>query len=375
MRVYWKDSLRFETADKQFTARIGGRIHFDMNYSSYDDALGADVGDDGNRWGFRRARLEASGTVYETIGYSAGYDVASGTAAFRNVYMELADFLSGALRVGQFKAPFSLEQLTSSNDITFMERSLADSLAPAYQMGVGYYGARMEDALNYAVAWTFTDSPSAGAAAGDGANSFFGRVAWANQESEESLLHLGGGLGYSGYASPTTYSTKLGVSLADDLDVTVPLDSSMQVGLEAAWVGGPLHAAAEFILEQGDGATGAVDVDSMGYYAQVGYFLTGESRPYKGGVFGRVQPKSDWKGVGNGSGAWELAARYSGASFDPDTPVATEVDVNSITLGANWYLNANARIMANYVLASVDNSAGGYDEDVSAFQLRFQVTF
>ena len=45
--------------------------------------------------------------------------------------------LLGEIQAGHMKEPFSLEELASSNDITFMERSLpTDAFAPARNVGV-----------------------------------------------------------------------------------------------------------------------------------------------------------------------------------------------------------------------------------------------
>jgi phosphate-selective porin OprO and OprP len=42
--------------------------------------------------------------------------------------------------LGKFKQPFGLEQLTSSNNIDFMERSYVDQLAPGKKIGAMAFG-------------------------------------------------------------------------------------------------------------------------------------------------------------------------------------------------------------------------------------------
>lgn len=96
---------------------------------------------------------------------------------------------------------------------------------------------------------------------------------------------------------------------------------------EAALIWGPFSAQAEYAAATTtDAVTGGVDrgtVTFQGWYAQVSYFLTGESRAYdrRLGRFGRVRPKQNlWTMEDDGcgkkascfhAGAWELAARYS----------------------------------------------------------------
>ena len=43
------------------------------------------------------------------------------------------------------------------------------------------------------------------------------------------------------------------------------------------------------------------------------------------------------------------------------------------TLGVNYYMNANARLMFNYVVVDTDDNAG--NDDPSVFLMRAQVDF
>ena len=45
MRVYWKDGLRFESNDKRYKFRIGGRIHYDSAWIAPDDDTEAGLPD------------------------------------------------------------------------------------------------------------------------------------------------------------------------------------------------------------------------------------------------------------------------------------------------------------------------------------------
>ncbi|HHB52673.1 MAG TPA: hypothetical protein ENK75_06520, partial [Saprospiraceae bacterium] len=88
------------------------------------------------------------------------------------------------------------------------------------------------------------------------------------------------------------------------------------------------------------------------YYAFASYFLTGEHRPYKHAAFGRVKPQND---IDNGGlGAIEVLARYSNTTVSQDVLAMNSANpekINTISIGLNWYLNAHARFMYNYVLS------------------------
>lgn len=98
------------------------------------------------------------------------------------------------------------------------------------------------------------------------------------------------------------------------------------------------------------------------------YFLTGEHREYRKpvGAFGRVHPYENcfcveagesptWERCCFGKGAWELTLRYS--NLDLDNAGIEGGQLQDIAVGLNWYLNPNARFMANDILAHRDGVA------------------
>ena len=85
------------------------------------------------------------------------------------------------------------------------------------------------------------------------------------------------------------------------------------------------------------------------------WLVTGESRPYsaKKGTFSRVKPNKPFSLKNGGWGALEVAARYSALDLNDGAIQGGEIE--DITLGVNWYLNNNTRLMANYIMANTDN--------------------
>ena len=102
------------------------------------------------------------------------------------------------------------------------------------------------------------------------------------------------------------------------------------------------------------------------------YFLTGEHRPYTTGEgrFTRVVPLENFSTKEDGGGgAWEVALRYSHLEFED---VFTPDDaLSNWSVGLNWYLNPNSRIMANFVHGELDSLSGAF----RAFTIRFQAAF
>jgi phosphate-selective porin OprO/OprP len=106
---------------------------------------------------------------------------------------------------------------------------------------------------------------------------------------------------------------------------------------------------------------------------QASYFLTGEHRPYKqsNGTFGNVKPKENYTNEG-GTGAWELAARYSHLNLNDHNVFGGRL--NDVTLGVNWYLNPSLRMAWNYVWADASSRHRDAGE-VNIFQWRVQLAF
>ena len=104
------------------------------------------------------------------------------------------------------------------------------------------------------------------------------------------------------------------------------------------------------------------------YYGQISYFITGESRPYKSSLdgFGRVTPNSNY---GDGKGAIELVARISNMNLT----AGNEGTLDNITVGLNWYLNPNTRVMLNYVRGEM--TKGTEISTENAAMMRVQVDF
>lgn len=394
-RVYWKEGIRMDSADKDFKLKIGGRIMNDWAFLNGDeelkDAIGGKLKDNNE---FRRARLYLAGTIYKQIEFKAQYDFAGGDADFKDVYIGLKKIpYAGSLRLGHFKEPFGLEELTSSKYITFMERSLPATFIPSRNTGFMLSNHIQDDRLTYALG-IFRDADGYGD--GDDGERQEGNYAFTARltglplymDKGENLIHLGAA--YSRRrpvdrevrfrSRPEVHLTPRFVDVAN-----VEADSYDLVGGECAMVFGPVSLQGEYV-QVSINEDSNFKPDFSSYYAMASIFLTGEHRKYKtkNGIFSRVKPKDNFIDKdGWGPGAWEVAARYSSIDLDDDGIYKGETveyaggKLADVTVGVNWYLNPNTRVMWNYVMAdpdltSQDQSGLG---NVDMFQMRFQVDF
>jgi phosphate-selective porin OprO/OprP len=429
-RIYWKDGLMFETADKDFTLHIGGRLQYDFewfrtgsgltNYKAptMSSALGNQA--DGDE--LRRMRLEVDGTMYSNIFYklevefaqrvkavtsstkagaaSTAVDVTSGdVVGIRNAYVgttALQPYLN--VQVGHFKEPFSLETMTDDDYITFMERASSFAFSPEYQTGIMISNAIFDQRVTWAIgefrpAFGNSSTSNQGYQQDDSGYDTTARVTglpWYQDEKTGEtfgLVHLGGSASIRTAASPSTpleFASGPENHLASNFVDTGAMANVLDYELydeEAAFVYGPFSAQAE-ATQVNVQRTGAKDLDFNAVYAYVSYFLTGDHRGYSkaNGCFDRVHPLHNLgtdKNGHRGWGAWELALRYSYIDLDDNTIYGGRMA--DVTAGLNWYLNPNVRVMADYIhstvlanTAAASRSAGrGGVEDILA--IRFQL--
>ncbi len=377
-RVYFKNGLRFDTRDKKFKYQIGGRIQTDFAFYNADSTFKANFNEPGNGAEFRRARFFISGLLYNRIVFKAEYDFADQTS-FKNVYLGFIQLpVVGNFNVGHFKEPFSLEELTSSKYLTFMERSVANAFAPGRNVGVAIFDAVTQDRITWAVGvFRPTGSAPPRIQSDDGYNVTF-RVTGAPwyREKGAQLLHLGFGYSFSTPDGPTfDFDTEPESNLTATKFVDTgafSAEKANRFGFEAAAVLHAFSVQGEYFLVTVDRPSGLASVDFNGGYMEVSYFLTGEHRKYKKGKFGRVTPRKNFL-EGSGLGAWQVAARFS--SIDLNDGAITGGEENNIALALNWYLNAHTRLMFNYVRADIDGAPGVDFGNLNTYQFRFQVDF
>ena len=396
-QIDFDKGLKAAIADGDIEVNFGGRVMYDFGFQDADRNLDANTAGsppgsaiwefrDGSE--FRRARLYAKGTLYDTVDFKVNYDFAGGDADFKDVYMQV-DARFAKVRAGHFYEPFGLEELTSSKYMTFNERGLTSALVPSRNGGLMLHDSLDGDVPFTWAAGIFRNTNDFGDDKvnnnGDGneeSGAYNGTarvtVAPVFNKDEGQVVHLG--LAASLRTDDDGRTNRFRVApenhfsprLADT--GSIASDGYNLYGAEAAWTQGPISLQGEYMMADVD-QIGASTANFSAYYFLASFFLTGEHRPYKNGLFQRVKPKNNL-GQG-GSGAWELTARYS--SVDLNDAGVQGGELTGITGGVNWYLNPNARVMLNYVHAELDNApvavvpAGKGELD--AILLRFQFDF
>lgn len=378
------EPIRFSGAPR-FTAPGGwsfkprGRLQYDVGHVGRPRGV-ADAG-----LGFanelRRARLGVEGTVPGGFGYKFELDFAEGGAEITDAILtyEASDALE--IAIGQHNSFQSLEELASSRFTSFMERA-AFTDAFNFERRVGLSAAYSSGDVTAQVG-VFTDN----VADLDDENESVGadlRVVYAPKLGD-TQLHFGGSAhhrdngGLAENGTTTRYRQRPMIHTSDTRFLATPellVEKETHYGLEAALIRGPLHAAGEVHWLHADVLDRSADPTFFGGYAEVGYFLTGETRGYKSDRFDRTKVLKPVDG--GGFGAVQLNLRYDHLDLS-DAGIAGGRQ-RGYQASLVWIPQDYVRFLINYGRLSYDGAAipaagGDRSYSIDVIGARAQIDF
>lgn len=389
----FEDGLKFSLPDGNFTAHVGGRLLAHLRWIS-DRPDSARTSPD--TFFVKQARIEVSGTFFKDYEFKVQVDFPNGsgtstTGTLQDGYLGWKKFEAFAVRIGQFKEPFSQEETTSTRFIDFDERSVANRLTPGRDVGIAFHGKLFENLLEYELGF-FNGAGRAVVDTND-EKDFAIRVRvnpFVNSDVE-ILKKLRFGIAFtigdvdSAGSGPLDFrTTELAVLFLDATAGSVD-GTRTRIGLELSWLYKSFSFRAEWMRRSDEvdiGASEDEDIDMDGWYIAITWIVTGEDKPLEN----RIKPnapfdieKGDW-------GAFELAFRVAQLSVDDDifdlgiaSAAANSNEVLTITFGVNWYLTRNFRVSPNIVFERYDDdvvfSAGREEDSAWGFLWRFQIDF
>ncbi|MBC8384478.1 MAG: hypothetical protein H8E57_03040 [Candidatus Cloacimonetes bacterium] len=386
----WKDGiLNWKSWDGSFKTRFDLRMYLDAAFYEENKT------EIGNGFVVRRARFAVKSQLWKKWNAEFDIDVANNEVEIKDMWMSYDFLRNGFIKVGNFKPPFSMEELTSSRLLTFLERAYLNCFTPGRRMGSaitlwgnfwhlssGIFGQQI----------SFWQDRKDNKHNSQSMN-FASRIAFVPINNNKKILHFGGDFirmkpDFKGEITEfDSYpESKVAPIQFVDTDNIDKVDNWQVLGLEGAAVYGPVSIQSEFMRANVKRLEDADDLRFQGFYSFLSIFLTGESRPYemKEGEFGQVIPNRK-------SGALEFALRYSHLTLSDlnyEHPVGAEVEgerikggkANNITIALNWYANPNVRLMTNYIIVDNSEFADGKgdfagNDDFNFFQVRLLVSF
>lgn len=313
--IAWKGSPQF-TASGGRSFKAKGRIQTDLGYVGRPD--GSTDRGLGYAAEMRRIRLGGEGSLGAGIGYKLELELSDNGVDLVDTFVT---YKTGGWQfaLGNQNQFQSLDELTGDTSGSVMERAaFTDAFNFERRLGLA---AQYEKSAWLLQAGLFADDITAlsndsdGASGGDENNSYGldGRLVYAPKLGK-TQLHLGGSAHWRDLKrvgdAGTRYRQRPYVHTSNTRLIgtsTLAVRDEAHYGLEAAFVRGRLHGAAETHWLESDLASGP-DARFFGGYAELGWFLTDDTRGYKSGIFDRAKPRKPLGG--GGIGAVQVNARY-----------------------------------------------------------------
>ena len=191
----WKDGLKAETENKDFTFHLMTSVQFDNGWYSVGDNIQTTMDtrlNDGSD--LRRARVRAEGNIYKQFEYQFDFDV-SGGSDFRTIladpqaplfiteaWMAMNEIpIIGQIRVGHQKEFMTFSNSTSHRFQAFMERPLVfDAYEDGFQFsnGISMMNTYFDKHVNFWMGFFRTGTRTGAFGVGDGRYAFDQRVCY-----------------------------------------------------------------------------------------------------------------------------------------------------------------------------------------------------
>jgi phosphate-selective porin OprO and OprP len=374
-----KPKVYAEASGPEIKLVLGGVIQAnfeDGDVSAFEGRFGVNALKD--RLRLRRAKIRITGEFAENFDFKieGNFENSDGISSNRtafsgtDIFVNWHQFPEAQIKVGQWKAPFGLEQLTPDEKILTAERSLpTGAITPERQIGVQLWGKpftilwpEQKDLLTY-YAGVFNGN-GRNVAINDNNNFMFvGRLELLPFQGklfgQEASLKLGADVLNSRDDKGTNISQTLNLQVNPDGSLSPFMlpgaDERTAWSIDAWFTSGPFDLIAEYLSEDVDGRTvagqapGFADFSPSGWYIQGSYFII---------------PK-------------KLQAVVKWEDFSPDQ--IRDDGIHSITGGLNYYINGDSlKLMANYIHTWSDFRKAHpqfgddqFDEIIMRLQLQF----
>lgn len=381
--VWGKGAPEFQDPDGNIKFKVRGRVQFDYVNVDQDNEAGGSFETSQTRT--RRARLGVEGQFDSKFKYKAevtlnGKESGNTTdgpgkeVQWEDAYIEYAGGSSWSIIVGNQDQGYTLERLTSSRFSTNMERNMGDqAFGFGRTLGIGLMAS--QDNWGFAAFANGDSMNNSDQGSGDEAMEYRVHGYFTPVNTPTSLAYIGGTYRYrdakdgSAFRYRSRPETNIAGRIVDTGSGAAFTEDSLY-SIEAAGKLGAFYAQGEYTIVNAEGA-GGLEADMSTYFVQGGWFLTGESRAYKGGKFDRTTPNSPVSE--GGMGAWELRARYD--YLDLNDGAVNGGEATAYTLGVNWTPVKNVRFMGEYVNAESKERSAANNWDADVIQLRAQFDF
>ncbi|RLD45878.1 MAG: porin [Bacteroidetes bacterium] len=375
----WNGIISFRSKDKTYRLWLDNRVYIDGAYFFDNNTYNAI----GNGLTVRRARFAVKATLHNNWYGEIDLDFAGSEVEMKdmiigyNFSLNKDGFLKNVkIKAGNFKETFSMEYTTTSRYLTFIERSLTKTFVPGRTLGLQTQmnsnrfflgaGVSFNDVGDSEVtAWSKDNNKKRGM---DEGYSVTGRLVGYPIINDNSVLHIGVAASYrtpktsweisDGYRYSTRSLTSINRKKYLDTDDISNVESLRLIGFELAGAYKNFMFQSEYMMQRVSGTSlnksGQNAANFDGAYIQAAWLIFGGHYRYNTAEaeFTQISRGQTWGDI-------ELAVRYDYISLNDFDAKVYGGGANGFTIGTNYYVNSNVKIMLNYSLLDHDRYANG----------------
>jgi phosphate-selective porin OprO and OprP len=386
-----RDGFTIKSADSAFAFNLHGNLQADSRYfPNGSPSQGAST------LTITKVRPTFDGTICKNFAFKIMPDFGSGSFVLQDAYIDSTFRPWLKFRGGKFKGPVGLERLVADQEVEFYERFLPTNLVPNRDVGAQIFGDGWGGVVSYA-GGIFNGVPDGSSTDLDTDNhrEFEGRVFLHpfRRTQFASLQSLGVGIGGSSGSKTGTASIPVVATYRTTSQqtffryrsdgtaagTTVADGAHTRISPQLYYYWGPFGAWSEYVLSSQDVRRGPLGdtIDNSAWQVAATYVLTGEPASYRS-----VTPREAFDLKQHHWGALELAVRYGRLRVDRSAfpffadPTGQAAGVRSWTVGANWYVNKNVKLVLNYEQTNFDQAFQGIErKQERAILERLQLAF
>ncbi|MEM9293626.1 MAG: porin [Acidobacteriota bacterium] len=262
----WAKNPYFKSADGKFDLAIKNRVQ--VRYTFEDP----DGGDDKGSFRIRRARLTLQGKAFGDVKYKIQAEWGGGSTSLQDAYFQYSANKMAQFRVGQSRAFFARQDLTSSGKQQFVDRSITSGrFSHGRDIGLGLIGVNKNKTFEYNLG--YFNGNGRNKSRDDNDNKLVvGRVVFTpfgEYKLEESALDY-----------PSSGKLAVGASFLTNTEGND--DDVDRLGFEFAYKIHGFSTTAEYFQEELDPASGGATIDTDGFYVQAGYLFPNKKHEIAG---------------------------------------------------------------------------------------------
>ena len=372
--------LMLSSTDNRFRYWFDNRVYFDGAVYFGNNTYQGDDNKIGNGVNIRRMRFAMKAILWGNWGAEIDFDFGNNAVDIKDAYVRYIGE-NWQIKAGNFREPFSMETMTTSRYITFMERPYATEQAPSRHLGVDYkmffnkvffeVGVFSSNKANDLIR---DQNKKQGTDAGW---SVTGRFAFAPIKKDKQVLHIGIASSYrvpkiqelgdpiNSFRYGENAETEINRKKYIDTDWVEHCQTKVLLGTELAYAVKNFRVQGEYIRtsikrDSTKVPEGEDRYVMQGFYVMGAWLINNADYYYNMGdaEFSQVDFRNNKKG------AFELALRYSFMDANTfkdgeDIPWMQGGSGETYTIGLSYIFNYNVKLMLNYAYVNHDRWADG----------------